>query len=578
MANNQGDIVEIWVIEIFDDDTTPVNFVNELLTQIFSKSSEDAEKLVNIIQSNGSAICGQYHQELAQAIFEISKNRIKDRGYSLKVELSKLDEKDKEEMACSFCLKKKSQVKQLIAGPKANICNECIDVSLKLMADEASNFDFVFIHELLNWFFQAKQPESITTTSRTYPERVRADLQSAVEAEIDDNALRRIGINSDYSYDQINIASLLTPNRDSKKIAPIRYEEVDIGETQPKKCLVNAIWLVSNDNDRYAILFRHTQDQFGGKSISIEIGYNGDISNKTYPETLFTKIENAIKNSRIYRGKILSLEKSYSYSKQSSSIIVHKLDTVGREDLILHNDTIELIDRSVIDFVKKRALLKQFGQSTKRGVLLFGPPGTGKTHTIRYLASQLAEHTTLLITAEQIGLLDEYVAIARLLQPSILVIEDADLIARSREEMENVCDEILLNKLLNEMDGLREDADILFLLTTNRPEILEDALANRPGRIDQAIEIDLPDDECRKRLLALYAKNIELTEDVVEEIVKRTHGVSASFIKELVRRLFQLAASDLDGYDLKKEDLEEVLADMIFSANKLNAKIIGANI
>src|SRR5204863_8458955 len=68
----------------------------------------------------------------------------------------------------------------------------------------------------------------------------------------------------------------------------------------------------------------------------------------------------------------------------------------------------------------------------------------------------------------------------------MVVIEDVDLIARAREEMRGACEESLLNKLLNEMDGLREDADVLFILTTNRPDQLEAALASRPGRIDQA--------------------------------------------------------------------------------------------
>ena len=93
-----------------------------------------------------------------------------------------------------------------------------------------------------------------------------------------------------------------------------------------------------------------------------------------------------------------------------------------------------------------------------------------KTHTIHYLAEALEGHTTLLIAAEQVGLLDEYMVLARLLQPSIVGIEDVDLIARDRTEMNSPCEEVLLNKLLNEMDGLKEDADILFILTTNRPE------------------------------------------------------------------------------------------------------------
>ena len=144
----------------------------------------------------------------------------------------------------------------------------------------------------------------------------------------------------------------------------------------------------------------------------------------------------------------------------------------------------------------------------KKGLLFYGPPGTGKTHTIHYLASQLPDDTTLLITSEQVALLDHYFQLARFLQPAMVVIEDVDLIARSRETMYGPCDESILNKLLNEMDGLREDAEILFVLTTNRPQNLEAALASRPGRIDQAIEFPLPDEEGRAQLVRLYASGL----------------------------------------------------------------------
>src|ERR1051325_10140501 len=102
--------------------------------------------------------------------------------------------------------------------------------------------------------------------------------------------------------------------------------------------------------------------------------------------------------------------------------------------------------------------------------------------------------------------------------------------------MHSPCEESLLNKLLNEMDGLREDAAVFFVLTTNRPEQLEVALAGRPGRIDQAIEFPLPDAEGRRKLALLYAPVPQLPGPVAEYILKRTDGVAAAFIKEPMRR------------------------------------------
>ena len=88
------------------------------------------------------------------------------------------------------------------------------------------------------------------------------------------------------------------------------------------------------------------------------------------------------------------------------------------------------------------------------------------------------------------------------------------------------------------MDGAAPDADLLFLLTTNRADLLEPALAARPGRVDVAVEIALPDAPARERLLPLYGRNVPLalTEEDVDLAVERTDGTTASFLKELIRR------------------------------------------
>src|SRR5579862_3857251 len=191
-----------------------------------------------------------------------------------------------------------------------------------------------------------------------------------------------------------------------------------------------------------------------------------------------------------------------------SSVKVHRLAKVNREDVILPQKTLATLDRNVAGFMAARDALKSMRFQARKGLLFYGPPGTGKTHTIHYLASQLPDHTTLLVTAEQVMLLGEYFRLARFLQPSMMVIEDVDLIGRERTHMRGG-DEMLLNQLLNEMDGLREDAEVLFILTTNRPDQIEPALASRPGRIDQAIEFPLPDEEGRGKLARLYARGLD---------------------------------------------------------------------
>jgi len=150
-----------------------------------------------------------------------------------------------------------------------------------------------------------------------------------------------------------------------------------------------------------------------------------------------------------------------------------------------------------------------FGQFGGVHVELDAP--SGKTDTIHDLASQLPGHTTLIMTSKQVVFISEYFRLARFLELALLIIEDVDLIAWERTHMHGPGEEMLLNKLLNEMDGLREDADVMVILTTNRPDQLEPALASRPGRIDQAIEFPLAGEGGRAKLVRLYARHLDVS-------------------------------------------------------------------
>ncbi len=138
----------------------------------------------------------------------------------------------------------------------------------------------------------------------------------------------------------------------------------------------------------------------------------------------------------------------------------------------------------------------------------------------------------------------------------------------------------LLFELLNQMDGPGEDADVLFILTTNRPDHLEPALAARPGRIDLAIEVPLPDAECRHRLLDLYGKGLRLELTDPKSWVKRTNGVSAAFMRELLRKAAVLAAEE-DGGDgvltIADRHLEEATAELLVAGGALTKTLLGVS-
>lgn len=434
-------------------------------------------------------------------------------------------------------------------------------------------------HSLLTAHFRPTAPSALTVTTRHFVARVRPDLQMALDEIFDAwvEVVHFSGVRAEHAFMGMDFGSLLAAEGPTAEIAPQEYDPVDIGEDKPVNCLQMGFWLLKIEGEPYALLMAPTSPHCGEPpGIRFFLAHGSNAQSQEIAEKFYRRLEQAVAQSRSFRGKVLSLEMTRHYNGHSAGITVHRLAPVKREDLILPDATVELLERNIIGFCQRHVQMKEHGQSVKKGVLFYGPPGTGKTFTIRYLADVLPDHTTLLITAEQVVLLPEYMTLARLLQPSIVVIEDADLIARSRTSMNTPVEEVMLNKLLNEMDGLKEDAQVMFILTTNRPESLEAALASRPGRIDQAIEFPAPDAQNRARLAQIYARDMKLSDEILAVIVERTAGVSASFIKELMRRSLQFwLERNSDEAQIGIADVNSALEEMLFKGGSLNVTLLG---
>jgi ATPase family associated with various cellular activities (AAA) len=426
--------------------------------------------------------------------------------------------------------------------------------------------------------FSPQPLHELLTSSRTFPVAARVDVQGGLEKIFEEyTGADLFGLHSQFgAHETLTVAHLSGNPHYPVVISPLQYEEVDIGETLAARCIRQGLWLSRDGKMPFALLLSPAifLGQLNGTHVEIAVPAGEAGSN--FSRRILDRLEKLIQQTASYRGKVISLENPDRYSGRQGAVRVHKLRQVRKEEVILPEKTVELLDRNISGFIKQRDQLRRLGLPIKKGLLFYGPPGTGKTHTIHYLASQLPDHTTLLVTAEQIALLDHYFQLARFLQPAMVVIGDVDLIARARETMYGPCDESLLNKLLNEMDGLREDAAVLFVLTTNRPEKLEAALASRPGRVDQAIEFPLPDERGRRRLIHLYASGLPMDEDVSQMIVRRTEGASAAFIKELMRRSAQFYLQSGARGVLSSEELSAALEEMLFSGGTLNAKLLGA--
>jgi hypothetical protein len=402
------------------------------------------------------------------------------------------------------------------------------------------------------------------------------DIQSALEDLLRNRTgTKLLGILSPNPHEPPELAQTLAGGHFPIDAGPLQHDEIDVGEPFPVRCLKNGLWLSREKDLPFAIMMA-PGGRFGLRTgVQVEIAVPAGERGAQFSQELFRELELLVSQGRTYRGRIISLEGHIDPMGGGSMVKVHRLAKVNREDVILPRKTLAMLDRNVAGFMMAREQLKALKFQARKGLLFYGPPGTGKTYTIHYLASQLPNHTTLLVTAEQVGLLGEYFRLARFLQPSIMVIEDVDLIARERTHMHGPGEEVLLNKLLNEMDGLREDAEVLFILTTNRPDQIEPALISRPGRIDQAIEFPLPDEEGRAKLTKLYARGLEISEELIDLIVSRTKGVSAAFIKELMRRCAQFQIEFSGGNILMQPAADSAIEEMLFAGGALNRRLLG---
>ena len=295
------------------------------------------------------------------------------------------------------------------------------------------------------------------------------------------------------------------------------------------------------------------------------------------PETataLLTEVRGLSLARSVLRGQVVSFSGN-SYEHYLSGITFVPRPDLPADRVILPLGTLDQVRAHVVGLAKHREQLQRNGQHLKRGVLLYGPPGTGKTHTVRHLVGAVPGTTVVLLSGTQLMYVAQAAQIARAHQPAIVVLEDCDLIAEDRDHGHyGGGPSPLLFTLLDAMDGLDADADVVFLLTTNRADALERALAQRPGRVDLAVEIPLPDEAARRDLVRLYAGGIPFSDAAVAEAASAAAGTTASYAKELVRRAVLLAA--MDGREPDDRDLAAATRQLQADGASLTRALLGS--
>lgn len=204
---------------------------------------------------------------------------------------------------------------------------------------------------------------------------------------------------------------------------------------------------------------------------------------------------------------------------------------VVTDDLLrLPDSKSDMVISEIETFWPKKAIFKQFGFTHKRGVLLHGPPGSGKTSTIAFICKQMIEAKGIVILGNihpqtLSRMLNEF----RQIEPSrpvVVVMEDIDTIIKDHGESE----------VLALLDGESSIDSVVYLATTNYPENLDGRITNRPSRFDRVVEIGMPNEAAR--LLYLKSRKLPLKESELSKWAADTKELSISHIKEIIVGVF----------------------------------------
>jgi DNA polymerase III delta prime subunit len=344
-------------------------------------------------------------------------------------------------------------------------------------------------------------------------------------------------------------------------------------------CLKLALLLVEDARGRYVIMVQGPGEHHQGLEVEIAGLPVGEA------QAVLGELDKLRSELNVYRGHLLDV----TLGPMGAVVLTFAVPPgLRREDVVLPEATIARVERHALGVAAHREVLLAAGQHLKRGLLLYGPPGTGKTHTTRYLLGQMTGYTRLILTGRALIGVGAVTDLARDLQPAVVVLEDVDLVAEDRTY--GPASSPVLFDLLDAMDGAAPDADLLFLLTTNRADLLEPALAARPGRVDVAVEIELPDAAAREQLLALYGRGVplDLTAADIATAVERTDETTASFLKELIRRSVLEALHDASGPDgaagagrpvtVTGVHLARALDDLLDSAQGVTRTLLGVGV
>lgn len=270
---------------------------------------------------------------------------------------------------------------------------------------------------------------------------------------------------------------------------------------------------------------------------------------------------------------------AFGMGKSSAKIYVQSTKGIRFDDVAGEEEAKESL-AEIVDYLHNPKKYTEVGASMPKGVLLVGPPGTGKTMLAKAVAGEAnvpffsisgSEFVEMFVGMGASKVRDLF-SQAKEKAPCIVFIDEIDAIGKKRDGQMGGNDEReqTLNQLLTEMDGFEGNNGVMILAATNRPESLDPALT-RPGRFDRHIPVELPDLKGREDILKVHAKKVKLADDVnFHTIARMASGASGAELANIVNEAALRAVRDGRAY-VTEADLEESIEVVIAGYQKKNA-------
>lgn len=410
-------------------------------------------------------------------------------------------------------------------------------------------------------------PRAFPVHTLELPVLRRVDVDVAVAAVVgEDPDARLVGVGGGEQRSHMSLSEILQHAAEWQQfpVGPVDYHRAATGPGTSRQTVAFGLHLWTVAGVPVALLQRRASMRHNGSPVLEVVCPSDEVAGD-----VLTRVRAEMDARSTLRGQVVTFSGS-PFDPGEAGVVHVPRPVVPRDDVVLPAGTLERIERQVLGVARHRDALRAAGQHLKRGVLLYGPPGTGKTHTVRHLVGESPGVTVILLSGQALQLVTVATETARALQPAMVVLEDCDLVAEERSMHGS---SPVLFEVLDALDGLASDADVTFLLTTNRADVLEPALAQRPGRVDLAVEVPLPDAAGRRRLFRLYAAGQPFGGAALDAAADATDGMTASFVKEAIRRAVLLAAEA--GHPVGDDDLADAVREMTGDSERITRSLLG---